>query len=127
MNEHEYNNIISRIDRLDDKIEKIISGIEPKEEVIHDEECMRITGLSKSRLAHLRSKGEIPFNKPTGGKVSYNRSEILKWVKKDRKKTNRQISSEATTYCVTNKNNKKKKQQERFGSVTAAHCHGVQV
>lgn len=107
MNEYEYNDIVSRLDMIDDKIDRIVNRIEPKDEVIHDEECMRITGLSKSRLAHLRSSGDIPFNRPTGGKVSYNRSEILKWVKNGRRKTNKQIRSEATTYCVTSKNNSK--------------------
>jgi excisionase family DNA binding protein len=61
---------------------KETSGKEDTEEVGGIELAIKVTGLSKSTIYALSSKGAIPYHKARGGKkIYFNKTELLKWIK----------------------------------------------
>ena len=97
MAEKEYQELTAQIDGLR---KLIIAG---SKEVLSIEECATFTSLSVAHIYRLTSQRAIPFYKPMGGKIYFKKSEIENWLLQGRQATNNEISSQATTYCVTHK------------------------
>lgn len=97
MAENEYQELTAKIDGLQ---KLIIAG---SKEVLSLDECAAYTGLSVNHIYRLTSQRQIPFYKPMGGKIYFKKSEIENWLLQGRQATNSEISSQATTYCVTHK------------------------
>ncbi len=62
-----------------------------------------LTGISKSSIYRLTSEKKIPFYKPNGGYIYFDRQEIENWLRNNRVPTTEEINSEAATYCITHK------------------------
>jgi len=62
-----------------------------------------LTGISKSSIYRLTSEKKIPFYKPNGGYIYFDRQEIENWLRNNRVSTTDEINSEAATYCITHK------------------------
>lgn len=60
-----------------------------------------LTGLSKSHLYKLTCKHEIPFYKPNGKQIYFDRGEVENWMKQGRVATYEELEAKAVTYCVT--------------------------
>ncbi len=88
------NNIEQRLDR----IEKLL--LSSQKTVLNFEELVEFTGLSQSYLYKLTSKGEIPFYRPNGKQLYFNKTEIEAWLLRNRSKTNEEIDVEVTTKRV---------------------------
>ncbi|MEC5395764.1 helix-turn-helix transcriptional regulator [Bergeyella sp. RCAD1439] len=91
------NNIEQRLDR----IEKLL--LNSQKTVLNFEELVEFTGLSQSYLYKLTSKGEIPFYRPNGKQLYFNKAEIEAWLLRNRSKTNEEIDVEVTTKRVLGK------------------------
>ena len=72
-------------------------------EIWTSSDLMKYTGMSYSALTKLTSTGEIPYYKPTNGKLFFLKSEILEWIK------NHRIFSQqaAENFLKNHKKNKK--------------------
>lgn len=88
------NNIEQRLER----IEKLL--LNSQKTVLNFEELVEFTGLSQSYLYKLTSKGEIPFYRPNGKQLYFNKVEIEAWLLRNRSKTNEEIDVEVTTKRV---------------------------
>lgn len=97
MAEKEYQELTAQIDDL----KKLV--IASSKEVLSIDECATFTSLSVNHIYRLTSTRAIPFYKPMGGKIYFKKSEIENWLLQGRQATNNEISSQATTYCVTHK------------------------
>lgn len=62
-----------------------------------------LTGLSKSWLYKATCNHLIPFYKPNGKQVYFDRGEIESWMKQNRVSSKAEISQMAANYCVTGK------------------------
>ena len=62
-----------------------------------------LTGLSKSHLYKLTCTHQIPFYKPNGKQIYFDRGEVESWMKQNRVATNDEIEAQAVTYLVTGK------------------------
>lgn len=62
-----------------------------------------LTGLSKSWLYKATCNHLIPFYKPNGKLVYFDRCEIESWMKQNRVSSKAEISQMAANYCVTGK------------------------
>lgn len=62
-----------------------------------------LTGLSKSWLYKATCNHLIPFYKPNGKQVYFDRCEIESWMKQNRVSSKAEISQMAANYCVTGK------------------------
>lgn len=61
-----------------------------------------LTGLSKSHLYKLTCTHQIPFYKPNGKQIYFDRGEVESWMKQNRVATQAEIEAQAVTYLVTN-------------------------
>ncbi|NML70604.1 helix-turn-helix domain-containing protein [Chryseobacterium sp. RP-3-3] len=89
------------IDKRLEKIEQLlITQTLQNKIVLNIDEVAQFTGLSKLYLYKLTSKNEIPHSKPNGKNVFFNKSEIEKWLLRNRQATNEELESEAINYLV---------------------------
>jgi len=74
-----------------------------EKEVWNSSDFMKYTGMSYSALTKLTSTGEIPYYKPTNGKLFFLKTEILDWIKNHRIFSNQQTEN----FLKTHQNRKK--------------------
>lgn len=67
------------------------------------EDVAMLTGLSKSWLYKATSNHLIPFYRPNGKQIYFDRTEIETWMKQNRIATAQEIDLEANSYIVTGK------------------------
>ena len=88
---------------IDARLSNIENLLRSQKVVLNFDEVAEFTGLSKSHLYKLTSKGKIPHYKPNGKYIFFNRREIEKWLLRNRVKTIDEIEAEASTYVILNK------------------------
>lgn len=97
----------SRIERLEQMIDRCISIVQstqeqPKDEVMTMQQAEQLTGYNRGTLYRMTSQQEIPHYK-SGGKLRFKRSELERWLLGVRVPTKKEVDSMATTYLVTHK------------------------
>ena len=84
-----------------------MAGLATKE-VLTIEEAAAFTGLSKGYLYQLTFYKRIPYYKPAGGKLYFDRAELQAWLLQNRVSTADEIAGQAQAYCMTNRKGGKK-------------------
>ena len=82
---------------IEQKLERIEKLLISQKTVLNFEELVEYTGLSQSYLYKLTSKGDIPFYRPNGKQLYFNKVEIDAWLLRNRSKTNEEIQNGVTT------------------------------
>lgn len=67
------------------------------------EDVSLLTGLSKSHLYRLTCAHQIPYYKPNGKIIYFDRAEIESWMKQNRVATQQEAEQAAIAYVVTGK------------------------
>lgn len=67
------------------------------------EEAALFLNMSKSFLYKMTCRHEIPFYKPNGKLIFFDRGELENWAKRNRVATKEEIEQSATNYLVTGK------------------------
>ena len=80
-----------------------IQQISPEKEVLTFSEAVELSDVSSSYMYKMTSSRKIPHYKPSGNKIYFNRSELKKWVFRNRVKTDSDIEAEAISYITMNK------------------------
>jgi excisionase family DNA binding protein len=88
---------------INERLGKIETLLLSQKTVLNFDEVAVYTGLSKSYLYKLTSSGGIPCYKPNGKQIYFDKPEIDKWLLQNRKATNDEIESNASTYVTLNK------------------------
>lgn len=70
--------------------------------VLNFDEVMLLTGLSKSHLYKLTSANLIPYYKPNGKLMYFNRAEIEDWMQKNRNTTKSEIEEKVEKHLNNN-------------------------
>ena len=70
------------------------------------EDVRLLLGVSGSHLYKMTSGHKIPFYRPNGKQIYFDRKEIEEWMKQNRVKTAAELETEAATYVVTGKRGK---------------------
>lgn len=91
-------NLLTEIENL-----KLLLKANVNKKALTVDEVAAYTGLSKSYLYKLTSKGGIPCYKPRAKMVYFDRDEIDTWLLQNRIKTKAEIEAEAATYVALNK------------------------
>lgn len=73
------------------------------------EDASLLSGLSKSHLYKEVWKKKIPYYKPNGKLLYFDKDELTKWLLSHRVKTVDELETEAANYLVTGKAKKAKK------------------
>ena len=80
-------NLHSMLIKLDETIESEINKIDDKmwtlKEVLTSSEACKFLGIAPSYLYKLTSAKLIPFYKPSGGMIFFNREELKKWAQQN--------------------------------------------
>ena len=84
--------IISRLERIES-----LSTLAAKN-VLNIDDVAVLTGMSKGYIYQLTHKRIIPFYKPTGKQMYFDRSEIEAWMKRNRYDTDDEIVTEALSF-----------------------------
>lgn len=85
------------MENIEQRLERIEKLLISQKTVLNFEELVEYTGLSHSYLYKLTSKGNIPFYRPNGKHLYFNKEEIDAWLLRNRSKTNEEIENEITT------------------------------
>lgn len=89
---------------MEEKIDMILRySLLAAKNVLTLEDVALLTGLSKSWLYKATCKNEIPFYKPNGKMLYFDRKEIEDWMRQGRVKTNAELEQEAANYIVNTK------------------------
>ncbi len=86
------NLIINKLDRIEELLHEHVK------KVINVEELSRYTGFKKSQIYNLVHKNLIPYSKPNGKYLFFEKSEIDLWLLQNKKKSISQIHDEALKY-----------------------------
>lgn len=73
-----------------------------KNKVLSFEEGCEYLGYKKSYVYKLTSSGIIPFSKPNGKKIFFDREKLEAWMLSNTNKSLNEKEIEATTYVKTN-------------------------
>ncbi len=83
-----------------DRIERLLAT---QKKVLNFDEVCDYTGISKSYLYKLTSQNKIPFSKPNGKVIFFEKEELDKWLLLNRQKTIKEIEDEASNYMFQNR------------------------
>ncbi|WP_316928209.1 helix-turn-helix transcriptional regulator [Myroides odoratimimus] len=68
------------------------------------EELEKYTGFKKSYIYHLVHYSKIPYSKPNGKYLFFQKSEINEWLMKNKSLSDDQIQEKAHEYILKKKN-----------------------
>ena len=85
-----------------DYLEQLIQNT--NKEILSVEELKKYTGFKKSYIYHLVHQNKIPYSKPNGKYLFFERSEIDQWLLKNKSISQDQIQENARKYALKNRN-----------------------
>ena len=80
----------------------LLSATIRSKEILTFEEACNFLNISHSWLYKMTSSKSIPFYKPAGRYLYFERAELEKWIRSAPVKTEEQLDDEALKYCYTN-------------------------
>ncbi len=90
-----------QIIQLQEQMKQVLSySLLAAKNVLTLEDVALLTGLSKSYLYKLTCTRQIPFYKPNGKQIYFDRAEIEAWMKQNRVKTQLEAEQAAAAYIV---------------------------
>lgn len=84
---------------LSDKLDTILAA---SKQVLTPNEAANYIGVSKNYLYKLTSKNRIPYYKPEGKQIYFDKDELNAWLCRNPQKTRSQIESEAIEFMAQN-------------------------
>ena len=90
----EQEEIIARLERIER------NSLLAAKSVLNIEDVACLTGLSKSHLYKLTCTRQIPFFRPSGKVIYFDKGEIESWMKQNRVSMLAEAEHYATRYCL---------------------------
>lgn len=94
-NINEMPDIMKIVEDLQSQIKAMTCKLNLDKEIFNSEEAAAFLGITKSQLYKLTHQQLIPFFKPTGKLIMFERQELIDWVKRGRVMSNAELN-EAT-------------------------------
>lgn len=88
---------------IEQRIEELESLVYVTKNVLNFEEACKFLSLSKSYLYKLTSAGLIPYYKPQGKMIYFEKDILEEWLRQNPVKTQAQIADEAQKYLLNRK------------------------
>jgi len=85
---------------INDRLSNIETLLLSQKTVLNFDEMAIYSGISKSYLYKLTCTGGVPCYKPNGKLIYFDRKEVDLWLLRNRKATNAELDSKASTYIV---------------------------
>ena len=80
---------------LQKRVETLEDMLEAGKEVLTVEEAAKFMGIARSSLYKMTSDQTIPFYRPNGKMIFFEKSDILSWIRKNRVSSREEIEEEA--------------------------------
>ena len=91
------------IKKLQEQMQQVLAySLLAAKNVLCFDDLALLTGLSKSHLYKLTCTHQIPFYKPNGKQIYFDRGEIEAWMKQNRQNTRQEAEQMAAAYVVAN-------------------------
>lgn len=102
MSVHSFN-VINKND-MEEKINQIlVYSLLAAKNVLTLEDVALLTGLSKSYLYKLTCTKQIPYYRPNGKQIYFDRAEIESWMKQNKVETNEELEQRIAANIVSNR------------------------
>jgi len=95
---HEMNdshNVQVKMEALESQVQQLTNVIQNAKEVMNLEETAIFMGISKSTLYKMTSDHVIPFYRPNGKMIFFEKADLLAWIRKNRVSSNSEIDEQA--------------------------------
>lgn len=76
--------LLLKVEANEHRIEVLENTLKASKEVLTLEEAALFMGLSKSSLYKMTHKHELPFFRPNGKLIYFEKAELLKWMRQNR-------------------------------------------
>ena len=93
--------LLLKVESQDHRIEVLENILKDAKEVLTLEEAALFMGISKSSLYKMTHKHELPFFRPNGKLIYFEKAELLKWMRQNRVMTEAETKDAATEH-ITN-------------------------
>ena len=80
---------------LQKRVETLEDMLEAGKEVLTVEQAAKFMGMARSSLYKMTSDQTIPFYRPNGKMIFFEKSDILSWIRKNRVSSREEIEEEA--------------------------------
>ena len=93
--------LLLKVESQDHRIEVLENILKDAKQVLTLEEAALFMGISKSSLYKMTHKHELPFFRPNGKLIYFEKAELLKWMRQNRVMTEAETKDAATEH-ITN-------------------------
>jgi excisionase family DNA binding protein len=93
---------------MDEEIKKFAEIVANKaiictKDVLTSDEAANYLGISKGSLYQMTMKNRLPFYRPSGRTIYFDRKELQDWMKQNRVSTKEELNAKAESYCISKK------------------------
>ncbi|RAV28897.1 helix-turn-helix transcriptional regulator [Sinomicrobium soli] len=88
---------------LEERLERIEKLLAFNKRVLTFDEACDYTGISKSYLYKLTSENRIPFSKPNGKVIFFEREKLENWLLRNHRRSRQETKDEALSHVLKNK------------------------
>jgi excisionase family DNA binding protein len=88
-------NLLLKVESFEHRIEVLENTLSAAKEVLTLEEAALFMGISKSSLYKMTHRHELPFFRPNGKLIYFEKTELLAWMRKNRASTNEEVGANA--------------------------------
>jgi excisionase family DNA binding protein len=85
---------------IDARLNRIEHLLQNNKKVLNFDEAVELTGFSKSYLYKLTSQSQIPYYRPSGKRIYFDREELEVWLLSNKIKSEQEIEKEASNYLI---------------------------
>ena len=97
-------NLSKQVAELQGRVQSLEQLLHQGKDVLTLEEAAKFMGIARSSLYKMTHEQTIPFYKPNGKMIFFEKSDLLAWVRKNRVSSEAEISEEAERInsCIIN-------------------------
>lgn len=88
-------NLSKQVAELQGRVQSLEQLLHQGKDVLTLEEAAKFMGIARSSLYKMTHEQTIPFYKPNGKMIFFEKSDLLAWVRKNRVSSEAEISEEA--------------------------------
>ena len=90
--------LLLKVESFEHRIEVLENTLNVAKEVLTLEEAAFFMGISKSSLYKMTHRHELPFFRPNGKLIYFEKTELLKWMRQCRVKADSEIKEAAAVH-----------------------------
>ena len=91
-------NLLLKVESHDNRIKVLEHLLFDAKDVLTLEEAALFLGISKSSLYKMTHKHELPFYRPNGKLIYFEKSELVKWMRQNRSMSEEEIKETAVQH-----------------------------